>query len=170
MRDLWHSRYQVFIVVCDVWWLWKCSWKCEVFTDFLICTTSSLIEECDECACLRLMSRSSDWCWAGERNMPLGTAKNFLIDGKATFSNSQKMSLLNSWLAQGKSWADIPPAIKWHAKTEFKIPSALYGWQGKFCEVGKWWGPPHNHWRWRQGFHQHSRANTRTRSSCQVCM
>ena len=59
--------------------------------------------------------------------MPLGAAKNFLIDGKATFSNSQKMSLLNSWLAQGKSWADIPPAIKRHAKTEFKIPSALYG-------------------------------------------
>jgi hypothetical protein len=37
------------------------------------------------------------------------------------------MSSLNSWLAQGKSWADVPPAIKRHAKTEFKIPSAIYG-------------------------------------------
>jgi len=127
MHDLWCSHYQVFIVVCDAWRLWKCSWKRKVFTDFLICTISSLIEECDECACLRPMSCSSDWHWVGERNMPLGAAKNFLIDDKATFSNSQKMSLLNSWLAQGKSWADIPPAIKWHAKTEFKIPSALYG-------------------------------------------
>jgi len=130
--DLWCSRYQVFIVVCDVWWLWKCSWKHEVFTDFLICTISSLIEECDECVCLRLMSCSSDWRWVGERNMPLGAAKNFLIDSKATFSNSQKMSSLNSWLAQGKSWANIPP--------------------------------PRNHWRWRQGFRQHSWANTRTSS------
>ena len=78
--DLWCSRYQVFIIVCGAWWLWKCSWKREVFTDFLICTISSLIEECDECACLRPMSCSSDRHWAGERNMPLGAAKNFLID------------------------------------------------------------------------------------------
>jgi hypothetical protein len=49
---------------------------------------------------------------------------NFLIDGKG---NSQKISLLNSWLAQVKSCADVPPAIKHHTKTEFKIPSAIYG-------------------------------------------
>jgi len=122
VHRVWHVTYGVhatrcsytFIVVCDAWWLWKCSWKREVFTDFLICIISSLIEECDECACLRLMSHSSDQRWAGELNMPLGAAKNFLIDSKATFSNSQKMSLLNSWLAQGGQMGGLGGLLRWY--------------------------------------------------------
>jgi hypothetical protein len=56
---------------------------------------------------------------------PLGLLKIFSSTARVTCSNSQKMSL-NSWLAQGKSWADVPPAIKRKAKTEFKIPSAIH--------------------------------------------
>jgi len=93
--------------------LW-CVTAVKVFTDFLICTISSLIEECDECACLRLMSRLSDRHWAGEWNMPLGAAKNFLIDGKAIFSNSQKMSSLNSWLAQGGQMQGLGGLLRWY--------------------------------------------------------
>jgi len=54
-------------------------------------------------------------CWAGieqeSRICPLGLLKIFSLTARETFSNSQMMLSLNSWLAQGKSWANIPPAI-----------------------------------------------------------
>ena len=68
------------------------------------------------------MSHSLGWHWSGE---PLGAAQNFLID-KGASGSSQKMSSLNLWLAQDKSWANVSPAIKQHTKTEFKIPSVIY--------------------------------------------
>lgn len=165
MCDMWCSQAQMFMGMSDVWWLWKCSQKLEVFKDFLTCVKLIWVWWVLQSCLFRLINHLSGWHCVEEQNMPLGAAQIFFINNKG---NSQRcyywthgflkanlgltFHLLNVIFVQKKNlgaekisfkililpgihWLVLPVAVPWVFSSKLFVMHNLSTWS-KWYSIG----------------------------------